>query len=451
LSKKGVDVAHVKIVLLGAGSVIFSLRVLQDLIFHREALSGSTLVLVDIDERKLERVALLARQINRQAAAGYVVQHTPDRTKALVGADYVIISVEIDRDRLWQLDWQIPLKHGIRHTLGENAGPGGLAHTLRTVPLVMEICRDVERLCPNAWVLNLTNPLSRVCLAIARHTALKFVGLCHQIGEGYYIAAHLLGRVGRAGPWPDNLRQQEEAKRWLDIKAAGINHFTWMLDIRDKATGRDLYPELREAARRAAQDFHPLSRHLLDVFGLMPTGGDEHVGELIGYAGEVAELHGPDFALLARRRREFEHLLEAAADEQADLTEWLTGHSMERAVDIIAALHGNSNTFEQSANIVNRGCIANLPDEAIVEVPVMVGGAGIHGLNVGPLPTGIAAMCAQQIAIQELAVEAALSGSRRLALQALLLDPTLNSRATAEAVLADLLAAHAGHLPLFAG
>lgn len=431
--------------------MIFSLRMLQDLIFHREALGGSTFVLVDVDERRLEQVAHVARQMNTQASAGYSIQHTADRTQALVGANYVIISVEIDRDRLWQLDWQIPLKHGIRHTLGENAGPGGLSHTLRTVPLVLEICRDIERLCPEAWVLNLTNPLSRVCLTIARHTALKFVGLCHQIGEGYYIAAHLLGRVHRAGPWPDNLRKQQEAKSLLDIKAAGINHFTWALDIRDKATGRNLYPELREAARRAAADFHPLSRHLLNVFGLMPTGGDEHVGELIGYASEFTELRGPDFALLAQRRRDFEQLLEAAADGQADLTKWLTGHSIERAVDIIAALHGNRNAFELSANIVNRGCIANLPDDAIVEVPVMVSGAGIHGLHVGPLPTSIAAMCVQQIAIQELAVEAALTGSRRLALQALLLDPTITSCKTAEAVLDDLLITHTEHLTRFVG
>jgi alpha-galactosidase len=438
-----------KIVLMGAGSLIFTLRALQDLIYHRETLGGSKVTLVDIDELKLARIAHLARQLNAQTGAGYVVEHSLDRSEALADAEYVIISVEIDRDRLWKLDWQIPIKHGIRHIYGENAGPGGLSHTLRTVPLVLEICRDIERICPNAWVINLTNPESRVCLGIARHTALKFVGLCHQIGEGYYIVAHLLGLVERAGPWPDNLRKQQAAKQLLDIKAAGINHFTWMLDIRDQATGQDLYAKVRAAAGDAAPDFQPLSRYLLEITGLMLATGDQHAGELIGYAHEFVEASGPNLDLITKRRWAFEQLLRDAANGRADLTEWRSGHSVERVIDVISALQGNHNTFELSANILNQGCISNLPDDAIVEVPVIVSGSGIRGLHVGRLPTAIAAMCNQQISIQELAVEAAVTGERRLALQALLLDPVVESHRAAEAVLDDLLSTHAEHVPRF--
>jgi alpha-galactosidase len=438
-----------RIVVLGAGSVIFTMRLLQDLIFHRESLKGSSILLVDIDQVKLENVTKLACQVINHAGGDFKIHSTRDRSQALQGADYVIISVEIDRDRLWKLDWEIPRRLGMRHTLGENAGPGGLSHTLRTVPLVMAICRDIERICPQAWVLNLTNPMSRICLAINKYTRLRCIGLCHQIAEGYYIAARLLNRVAPAGPWPDVLQKRQEAQEHLSITAAGLNHFTWMLDVRDRATSQDLYPALREAARQAPPEYVPLSRYLLDVAGLMPASGDSHAGELIGFAHEFVPGTGPDFALLERRRLEFEQLLHACEHGQADVSEWISGHSIERAVDIIAALHGKQDSFELAVNIPNHGCIPNLPDHAIVEVPALVRGSGIHALHVGPLPAFIAQMCSEQIAIQDLAIEAALTGDRRLALQALLLDPVVGSRDTAEQVLNALLTAHAPLLPQF--
>ena len=444
------QMTHTKIVLIGAGSVVFTMRMFQDLIFHQQTLDGATIVLVDIDERKLEKIAALALQLISRTDLNFQIQHTSDRALALQEAQYVIIAVEIDRDRLWKLDWEIPLKHGVKHVLGENAGPGGLSHTLRIIPLVLEICRDIERICPDAWVLNLTNPEGRVCLAISSHTGLKAVGLCHQIGEGHYIVAHLLGLVDFAGPWPDNLHKQEKAKRLLAIQAAGINHFTWILDVREKATGRDLYPALREAARTATPEFEPLSRYLLDLTGLMPAAGDQHAGELIKYAWEFVGLSGFDFDLMDQRRQDFNRLLEKREHRESDLSQWVSGHSIERVVDFIAAIHGNQDSYELSANIINQGCISNLPSDAIVEVPVLVNGAGIHGLHVGELPTVVAAMCAQQIAVQELSVEAAVSGDRRTALQALLIDPLVPDPRIAEAMLDEFIDVHAANLPQFA-
>jgi alpha-galactosidase len=442
--------SETKIVLIGAGSVIFGLRMFQDLFFHRENLDGSEIVLVDIDQEKLDGMTQIARRLNQLAGTSYSIESTTDRVEALPGSDYVIISVEVERDRLWKLDWEIPRRHGVRHVYGENAGPGGLSHTLRTVPLVMEIGRDIERLSPDALVLNLTNPESRICMALSRYTDLNAVGLCHQIGEGYHIVAHILGLVNRAGPWPDNLLKQQESKHFLDIKAAGINHFTWMTDIREKASGRDLYPEFREAARRAPEDFHPMSRYLMEVSGLMLATGDGHAGELVGYAWEFVEEKGPDFELLEKRRQDFEQLMRDALDSKADLSEWLNGHSIERVVDFIAAHNGDLSSYELSANIVNHHCIENLPETAIVEVPVTVSGSGISGTQVGRLPEMIAAMCRQQVSIQELAVQAAVTGDRRAALQALLIDPVVPSTRVAEAVLDDILNTHAPYLPRFA-
>jgi len=438
-----------KIVLIGAGSVIFSLRTLQDLIAYKDQLGGSTVVLVDINEEVLDSITKVAQRMNEESGAGYVIESTTDRRQALPGAEFVIISVEINRDELWKLDWQIPLKHGIKHILGENAGPGGLSHTLRTVPLVLEICKDIEAICPNALVLNFTNPESRVCMAISRYTNLRAVGLCHQISAGTYDMAHILGWVDRIGPWPDLHVKWKQASELLDVKAAGINHFTWVLDVRDKRTGEDLYPRFREAERDFDPNFEPLSRALFHTFGLFPATGDEHAGELIGYAWEFVGLEGFDFEWQHRLRIETDRLMKGIISGVEPLGNLITERSSERVVDIIAAIKGNRNTFELSANIVNNGCIPNLPPDAIVEVPVIVSGDGIRGLNMGPLPTGIAAMCAQQVAIQKLAVEAAVTGDRTVALQALLLDPVVGSYEKAQAVLDDLLTTHAAYLPQF--
>jgi alpha-galactosidase len=187
----------------------------------------------------------------------------------------------------------------------------------------------------------------------------------------------------------------------------------------------------------------------MDATGYMLATGDQHAGELIGFAWEMVGLEGHDFELLARRRGEFSRQLDEASEGETELTPWLNGRSKERVVDVIVALHTGQKSHELSANITNRGYISNLPDDAIVEVPVVVDGAGIHGIQVGELPTMIAAMCLQQIAIQELAVEAAATGNRQVALQALLIDPVVNSQVMAKSVLDELLTVHAENLPNF--
>jgi len=418
------------IVLIGAGSALFGPETLRDILVC-EALRGSRVTLVDVHEEHLARVQAFGQALNRAAGAGCELQATTDRRQALPGADFVIVSVAVERERLWKLDWEIPLKHGVRHVLGENGGPGGFSHALRNIPLMLDICRDIEALAPNAWLLNYTNPLSRLCLAVARHTRLKFVGLCHQIGAGYEIASTILGV-----PAAD-----------LRIRAAGLNHFTWITDLRF-ADGRDAYPAFRERLAASDPAFMPLSRRLHDVYGLYPAVGDRHAGEYIGDAWREVGLDGYEFGMYENWVAGVWESIDAVlAGDEAEVETWLSEISGERGVPIIAALWTGANQYEEAVNVVNGGAIANLPPGAIVEVPVVVGGGDIRPLCVGALPTGIAALCARQVVIQELTVEAAVTGDRRAALQALCLDPVVPDTPTAQAVLDELLTVHAPYLP----
>lgn len=435
-----------KITLVGAGSASFGLSTLLDLIAHADALRGGTVTLTDIDPESLDLMLNVARVFNREAQAGLIFEGTPDLYAALDGAEFVIVSVARDRMETWQRDWEIPLRHGVKHVLGENGGPGGLSHTLRSVQLMLEVAEVIEEVVPSALVLNFTNPMSRVCLALTRATVLQVVGLCHQIGAGYRIVGQVLGLVSD----PAEARARSEMLHHkLDIKAAGLNHFTFIYDLRDNETGEDLYPEFAERLAAMPPDFEPLSRRLFDAFGLFPATGDGHAGEYVSFAWETSDLRGYDFAKAIEWNEAMRAKLREVAAGNVSAAEYIGRTSGERAVQIIDAVLHNKNQFELALNIPNNGCIPGLPEWAIVEVPGVVSGAGVHGLQVPALPAGITALLAQQVAIQDLAVEAALNGDRRAALQALLLDPVVSSYEAAVKILDELLDAQAAYLPQF--
>ena len=428
-----------KIVVIGAASASFGLGTLRDLMLS-EALRGSAIVLVDLDQEALAPMAALARRMNREWGRGMTLRHTADRRRALAGADFVVVSIELDRERRWRLDWEIPLRYGIRQPLGENGGPGGLSHALRVIPPVVAIARDMERLCPRAWLLNLSNPVARVCRAVTRCTSIHTVGLCH-------------GLQGLVGWMASVLKVPADA---LDAKAAGLNHFTWILDLRLRTTGEDAYPLLRRALKRHDPDDHPLSRALFDAFGLFPSCGDNHIAEYLPYCHlerhrnwERYHLRLYDWDAAARGRKQARRRIRRLAQGHGSIED-LRSPSGERVAAIIAAALGARAAREIAVNVPNRGCIANLPDEAVVEVPGTVSRRGVRGVSVGPLPEAIAAMCRTQISINELTAEAAVTGSREAALQALLIDPMVNDVDTARAILNDYLRAHTDLLPHFA-
>jgi alpha-galactosidase len=225
---------------------------------------------------------------------------------------------------------------------------------------------------------------------------------------------------------------------------------TFIYHIHDSELGRDIYPEFVSRLAAMPPAFEPLARRIHAAFGLYPATGDNHAGEYFSFAYETSSETGYDFAGRAAEGQALRARLRAMLSGELDPGEFLGRTSGERAIPIIVALLHNRNQFERALNLPNQGCLPGLPDWAVVEIPGLVGAAGVAGLHVPPLPPGITAVLAQQIAVQDRAVDAALHGSRHDALQALLLDPLVTSYANAEAMLDELLAVHAPYLPQFA-
>jgi alpha-galactosidase len=397
----------------------FGLSMFRDM-FSTKALTGSTLVLVDLDPEALERMYRLAVVMNQQSGAGMVIQKTTDRLEALPGAGFVLNAIAIDRNRLWKLDFEIPKKYGIRHTLGENGGPGAVFFTLRTIPVIMDIVRDMERLCPEAYFINFSNPESRIILALGMYSKIRSIGLCHGLFMGRDDIAKIMGLPAEG----------------LDILGAGMNHFQWMLQIRDRDTGEDLYPLLRKRESAYDPTFEPLTRRMFKAFGCWPTCSDDHMGEYLPYGWEGGE-EGYDFERDEHFRVEIQNQIDAVIDVAPIPKEWLQP-SGERGVALITGILHNQKTVLESGVVHNRGVIANLPDDCAVEVPVAVDGHGIHPLSTGVLPEPLAGLLLPQAAVQRLSVEAAVHGSKEIALQALLVDPVVNSITAAEKLLDEL-------------
>jgi alpha-galactosidase len=432
-----------KIVLIGAGSATFGLRTL-DTIFHSEPLEGSAVVLHDIDAQALRRVEGVARDYLEAHDLPYTLSATTSRREALEGGTFCVISIEVgDRFELWEQDWRIPQQYGFRQVYGENGGPGGLFHGLRIIPPILGICDDIADLCPEAWILNLSNPMSRICLAVKRrHPHLRLMGLCHEIGS---LVEHLPRILGT--PLAN-----------LSFRAGGLNHFSVLLDVRYKDTGEDAYPDVRERAPAYFASQPPLTQTLadryggraprlegerrwsdrrlfkviLERFGYLPITEDSHFGEYIPWAYETVDHE----AIL-----DFYKWYRSWASERAGASTLVElreeGHWS--TVPIIEALVTGSAYEALAVNIPNEELIDNLPQDLVVEVPARVDGEGVHGVKLGPLPRGIAGLLRNQVAAIDLTVEAALRGSRELALQALLVDPVVDSVERAEALLDTML------------
>jgi alpha-galactosidase len=409
-----------KIVFIGAGSMSFGLAMFKD-IFSSQELSGSTLTLVDINRDNLERMTRLAEQMNQHAGAGLKIEAVTSWKEALPGAGFVINSTAIDRNRLWKLDFEVPKKYGIRHTLGENGGPGGLFFTLRTLPLVMDIVRDMEALCPKAVFINFSNPESRIILAVGKYTSLRCIGLCHGVFMAQNDVAEMMGLP---------------AER-VDVSAAGLNHFQWLLEIRDKLTGEDLYPLLFEKEKGYDPSFMPVTRRLLSAFKKYPSCSDDHLGEYLAFGWEGGE-EGYDFVEDEVGRKDLHEFVEQILAGKEPLPDAWFGPSGERGVAVITGMLHNKHAAIESGVIYNQGAIPNLPADLAVEVPVMVDAAGVHPVRLGALPDGIAKLLQMQASVQQLAVEAAMHASKELALQALLIDPVINSAVAAEKILDEL-------------
>jgi alpha-galactosidase len=402
-------------------------------------LFGSTLVLVDTDAERLALMAALARQLIDAGGAEYGLEVTTDRQAALPGADVVIVSVEIERFPTWEEDRRIPASLGVDQALGENGGPGGLMHALRQIPPIVEICQDVARLCPTALVLNLSNPMSRICQAVADYTDVRCVGLCHEIAGGNRMLSRLL-----------DLPPED-----LEVVAAGINHFTWYLDIRHRHTGQDLYPRVRAAAPRAVTHTRLLTAELLRLTGLLCVTSDSHVGEYLagGHVWRTAwasDMEPLDFfAWYQRYVADIHQNAMAVVEGRQPPSVFLGRRSGEIVTELIADVVGRRLASYDALNLLNGGLIGNLPPDAIVEVPGAAVDGRVRGIAVGDLPPLIQAWAYPQTVMHRLTAVAAMEGDRRAALEVLLIDPTVPGVQMAERLLDALLAANRRHLPRF--
>lgn len=406
---------EMKIVFIGAGSMSFGLPPFRD-IFSQPLIQDARLYLVDIDEENLERMYRLALRMNEAAGKHLAILKTTDRLEALPEADFVVNSLAIERCELWKHDFQVPIKHGLCHCLGENGGPGALYFTMRTLPVLLEIARDMERLCPNAYLFNFSNPESRIVLGVNQYTSIKCLGLCHGIFMAQDQIAHILGR------------DAEE----IEIQAAGMNHFQWVTDIREKGSGADLYPEFREKETVFDPAFMPYVRKMLHAFGLYPTCSDDHLGEYQAYGYEAGE-HGYDFVWDEQERTRMRTEIEEVIRGERDAKAWLSP-SGEKAVELICAIYYDVPTMIPSAIVKNDGAIGRLPDDVAVEIPVFADGSGVRRVMPPALPEGVIGLMNNQVSAQRLSVLAAATGSKEIAYQALLCDPVVNSTVAAQRI-----------------
>ena len=424
-----------KIVLIGAGSASFGRGTLAD-IMSCEALRGQdlTLVLVDINEEALNKMAAVGEMIREHYGSSVRIESATDRTQALPGADFVITSVTTKRIELWEQDFRVPLAYGFRHCLGENGGPGALFHALRNYEIILPICQDIEKLCPEALLLNFTNPESRILMAVSHLTKVNGIGLCHGVLQARTAAAKLLER---------DLDD-------LHIITGGLNHFFWVLNIEDRRTGEDLSSQLLD---RAKESCSPLVAKLAEVYDHYIFPSDDHVGEYLSYTHEYLGLawhYGTEHRPVPLTQNPQEDWRDAYLSGAKLIDDFLVRPGGEIAVDIIADILGDRNQWEPSVNVLNTGrYVENLPEEAVVEVPAMVDAAGVHPEKVGPLPEGLAALCRTQVSIQLLLIEAYRQRSKKLLLQALLLDPVVDSLKKAEEMLDHMLDLQKDYLPEF--
>jgi len=429
------------IVFLGAGSG-FSTPLACDIMQVPE-IGGGEFRLVDTDAERLKLSADVIRRVAELVGGGrWTLCATTERRTALPGAHYVINCIEVSGVDTVRLDNDIPLKYGVSQCIGDTIGPGGLMKALRTVPVWLDVLRDCEELCPDAWVLNYTNPMNIMCLAAQRTSRMTVVGLCHSVQGSSRQLAEYTGV-----PYAE-----------LEWRCGGINHMSWFTTLRHH--GRDLYPDLCRRVQESPElwEKDPVRFDVLLHFGAFVTESSGHFSEYVPYYRKRPDLRsrycragylgGDSFYAdnWPRWRQQCDDWRRRvlAGNEQIP-----TARTAEYASYIIAARETNV-PFVFHGNVANRGLIDNLPPDGCVEVACVADRLGIHPLRFGPLPPQLAALCRSNMAFFDLAATAAIERSREAAIHALLLDPLTAAvccPAEIRQMAEELLAAEAPWLP----
>jgi alpha-galactosidase len=441
----------VKVTVVGGGSSMFVPLLLRRFL-QAPCMRGGTLTLMDVDAARLAVMDSLARALVENEGADLTIESTTDQRDALTGADFVIISIAVGGMASWEDDIEIPARHGVFMHIADSIGPGGIARALRNLPVIESIARDTAELAPGAWILNYTNPATAVAHVLRDVEGVNFISLCSCTGYPTN-PAWLAEQVG------------VPAEELLaPVPVAGLNHCAGITELRLR-DGSDAFPLVR------ARTQDEVVRWALDSFGMLPycwAHWVEFFPQLqrltepyAGRAQGLAMTYGRRIYVMDEQRQRAQGWSDLAARwstpahrAEARLAAMPHGPEDEgiEVVDVIESIVENRGT-RFIVNVANHGAIANLPDDAIVEVPAIVDAYGVHTMSVGSLERGLASHLERHWAVQQLTVQAALSGDRATAREALLLDPLAESVLTLDAVdtlLDELLEANARFLPRFA-
>ena len=437
-----------KIAFLGAGSTVFAKNVLGDAMLC-DVFSDSEICLYDIDGARLQESFLMLDNINRNSNGGKASIKTflgvENRRDALRGADFVVNAIQVGGyEPCTVIDFEIPKKYGLRQTIADTLGIGGIMRALRTIPVMEDFAHDIEEVCPDAWFLNYTNPMAMLSGFMQRYTGVKTVGLCHSV---QVCSQGLLESL--------DMKDKLEGRREL---IAGINHMAWLLDIRDK-DGNDLYPEIRRRAlaKNDAETHTDMVRfEYIRRLGYYCTESSEHNAEYNPFfiKAKYPELIERYNIPLDEYPRRCIHQIEdwnKRRDELVHNAALTHERSREYASYIMEAIVTNK-PYKIGGNVLNTGLIDNLPADACVEVPCLVDGSGVTPCHVGRLPVQLAAMNMTNINVQLLTIEAAVTRKRDLIYNAAMLEPHTAAELSIDDIVKmvdELIEAHGDYLPRY--
>ena len=432
-----------KITFMGAGSTVFAKNVLGDCILT-PALQDSEIALYDIDFERLKDSENMLNNINNNHGGHATVKAYTDRREALRNADYVVNAIQVGGyEPSTVIDFEIPKKYGLRQTIGDTIGIGGIFRALRTIPVMLDFAKDMEEVCPNAWFLNYTNPMAMLTGAMLKNTSIKTVGLCHSVQS---CVPRLLSSL--------DIGVQPEETQW---KIAGINHQAWLLEI--NKNGVDLYPSIKEKALEKQQQgkhWDMVRYEMMLNFGYYITESSEHASEYLPYFikskyPELIERYNIPLDEYPRRCiNQIEEWKKMRNDlvENKDLQHKRTS---EYASYIMEAMETGI-PYKIGGKVLNNGLITNLPREAVVEVPCLVDRNGVLPTYVGKLPEQLAALNRTNINPQLLTIEAAITRKKELIYMAAMLDPHTSAELSMDDIKSmcdDLIEAHGLYLPKF--
>ena len=427
----------IKIVLIGAGSSQFGLGTISD-IFKSKTLEGSKIMLHDINKEALEKTKSTAEKYKEKLNSNYIIEASTSREEALIDAHYCLISIEVgNRFDLWDQDWKIPLQYGFKQIYGENGGPGGLFHSLRITPTILDICEDINRLCPNAFVFNYSNPMQRICHAVnTKYPNLKFTGLCHEIAS-----------MERQLP---TLMETNYSN--IEIKAGGLNHFSILLEAKYKDTQKDGYPIIHKKFHdyystlvNSNDDYHKSKPggergvffELYKTYGYLPITTDSHLGEYLQWAYSVADHDAiAEFYDNYKKNCLSFHSNEISKEHFFDEEHKET---RERVIPIIEAIINDSNMEESAVNVKNDDLINYLPNDIVVEVPGIVNKNGVKGLKLENYPSSFGSLLNNQASTIQLTTDAIINKSKHSVYLALLADPIVDNAKSAERLIETMI------------